>query len=190
MRKMPTIEPRCAPPNAAIARRTRTRFASAGGGNGRATRRFATGSVRATARGSAASATSRSTGSRSPTATRCCSGRATPAPSAGDPRRAVRRSLPRLRQGARPALRQVQQRARVLQRQPRASAGGGRLPAGCVRPRGDDAHDGAVDSAVDRRSVCAAARARGPGMARLRTPVIVAAQAKPYESGCHDSHSR
>lgn len=102
MRKMPTIEPRCAPPNAAIARRTRTRFASAGGGNGRATRRFATGSVRATARGSAASATSRSTGSRSPTATRCCSGRATPAPSAGDPRRAVRRSLPRLWQGARP----------------------------------------------------------------------------------------
>ena len=47
-------------------------------------------------------------------------------------RGAVCRSLPRVRQGARAPLRQMQQRARVLRRQPRASAGGRRVPAGVV----------------------------------------------------------
>ena len=83
---------------------------------------------------------------------------------------AVRRSLPCVRQGARAPVRQVQQRARVLRRQPRASAGGRGVPASVVRTGAGKFHD------VGRGSRNRAIRTR------VRTAVIVAAQAKPYES--------
>ena len=132
LRRMPNTGRRCAPPGAATARPTRRRCASAGGSGCRTIRIFANASAPAAANGSAGSATGRSTGSRWSITTRCAAAewrlRHLQAIRPG----AVCRSLPRVRQGARAPLRQMQQRARVLRRQPRASAGGRRVPAGVV----------------------------------------------------------
>jgi hypothetical protein len=84
--------------------------------------------------------------------------------------------LPRVQRGAWPPLRQVQQRARVLQRQSRASLAAAATCWLHARRRRVLRHRLGWSKSTGRR------RARRE-RARSPMPVIVAAQAKPYESG-------
>ena len=85
LRRMPNTGRRCAPPGAAIARRTSRSSASAGGSGCKTTRIFASASAPAAVHGSAGNVMTRSTGSRWSITTPCANGRTAFAPSASDP---------------------------------------------------------------------------------------------------------